>query len=367
MSLNENQHSPGCDLFRDGYDKAINRLKLLIVTFPNDLGSRTIEANLVKFASQFADVRVFRFAAHDSSRIDKRLDNRRNFFRRIQDCLQLRSAVAAGVREGRKILFYNISPALFAYRAWGKGEAYITMDWARRLLADRKKPDFDPMTRIHRKVMEACKAILPMTDAMAECLRTQYRIEQNRIRQVPSLFDLGHFEPNKIELGSPIRLLFIGGDIVRKGGHILHSEFTKRLSGRCLLTMVTNAELPAVPGIKQVRGIRYGTVEHLEIMQNHDVLVLPTLEDAGPQVIGEAAAAGLAVFTTRYALGAPHVIQDGITGVIAEDAESCINRLADLIELPEQILIMRKKSLEWMQKHFSKEKITSRYHDALIS
>lgn len=279
----------------------------------------------------------------------------------------MRSAVEAGAREGRKILFYNISPALFAYRAWGKSEAYITMDWARRLLANKKKADLDPMTCIHRRVMKACNAILPMTNAMAECLRTEYQIEENRIRTVPSLFDLGHFEPNKIELGSPIRLLFVGGDIARKGGHILHREFTKRFSGKCLLTMVTNAELPAVPGIQQIRGIRYGTVEHLEIMHSHDVLVLPTLEDAGPQVIGEAAAAGLAVFTTRYALGAPHVIQDGVTGVIAEDAESCINRLAHFIELPEQILMMRKKSLEWMQKHFSKEKITSRYHDALIS
>ena len=52
-------------------------------------------------------------------------------------------------------------------------------------------------------------------------------------------------------------------------------------------------------------------------MREHDIFILPTHQDVGPQVIGEAAAAGLSVLTTQFALGAPHVILDGVNGRIS--------------------------------------------------
>ncbi len=340
-------------------------MKVLLVTFPNDLGSRTIETNLVKFVSMFADVTRFRFAAQDSDQIDKRIDNRRNLYRRIQDTIRLRKALRGAVKEGRKILFYNISPALFGYGSWKGGEAYITLDWARRLLADKKQPDRDPMTGVHRRVLHACKAVLPMTEAMAVCLREEYGLDDHRIRRVPSLFDIEHFRPNAIQAGSPIRLLFVGGDITRKGGDLLYQEFAGRLSGRCTLTMVTNADLPQVDGITQIKGIRYGTPEHVQLMQDHDIFVLPTREDAGPQVIGEAAAAGLAVFTTVQALGSRHIVLDGISGIIAASPEECLRKLGDFVISPGNLLNMRNASLEHMRQEFAAKKISDSFEQAM--
>lgn len=123
--------------------------------------------------------------------------------------------------------------------------------------------------------------------------------------------------------------------------------------------MVTNADLPPHPGLTLLKGIRYGTPEHLQIMRDHDIFVLPTREDAGPQVIGEAAAAGLAVFTTQYALGAPHVIESGITGIIADSPEHCIESLEKYIKDSTGILEMRKRALVHMRNHFSEEAIVS--------
>lgn len=334
-------------------------MKILVVTFPNDLGSRTIEKNLMRFVSFCADAQLFRFAAHDVNRIDKQIDNKRNLLRRFQDALKLRAAVRQAVREGRKILFYNISPALFSYGAWRGGEAYITLDWARRLLAKPGSSDRDPMTYVHRAVLRACKSILPMTDAMAHCLAKDYGIPDEKIHRIPSLFDVDYFDPGDIQQSPNLRLLFVGGDLVRKGGDLLHAAFSKRLSKYCSLTMVTNADLPPHPGLTLLKGIRYGTPEHLSIMRDHDIFVLPTREDAGPQVIGEAAAAGLAVFTTQYALGAPHVIENGITGIIAESPEDCIERLVECIKNHTGILEMRKHALIHMRNHFSSEAIVS--------
>jgi hypothetical protein len=340
-------------------------MKVLVVTFPNDLGSRTIEANLVKFVSKFADVQLFRFAAQDSNQIDRRIDNRRNLMRRFQDAWKLRAAVKAGVKEGRKILFYNISPALFAFGAWRGGDAYITLDWARRLLSKPGSRDTDPMTYLHRHVLGACKKILPMTDAMAACLAADYDIPPDKIHRIPSLFDVEYFDPGEIRESKGLRLLFVGGDVVRKGGDLLHAAFCDRLSGFCSLTMVTNADLPPHQGLTILRGIRYGTTEHLQVMREHDVFVLPTHEDAGPQVIGEAAAAGLAVFTTRSALGAPHVVDDGMTGVIAETPEDCLRRLESAIMERSGILEMRKRALIHMRREFSAAAIVSAISDGM--
>jgi glycosyltransferase involved in cell wall biosynthesis len=335
------------------------KVKILLVTFPNDLGSRTIEANLLGFIAKFADVTIFRFAAQDANRIDKQIDNRRNLLRRFQDALKLRAAVRQGVRDGRKILFYNISPALFAYGSWRGGEAYITLDWARRLLAKPNSKNRDPMIHLHRLVLRACNKILPMTDAMEQCLWRDYGIPRDRTHRIPSLFDVDYFDPGEIRESSRLRLLFVGGDVIRKGGDLLHSAFCERLSDICSLTMVTNVDLPPHPGLTLLKGIRYGTPEHLSIMRDHDIFVLPTREDAGPQVIGEAAAAGLAVFTTQYALGAPHVIKNGITGIIAESPEDCIERLVECIKNRTGILEMRKHALIHMRNHFSSEAIVS--------
>lgn len=336
-------------------------MKILVVTFPNDLGSRTIEANLVKFVSMFADVRHFRFAAQDSEKIDQKIDHKRNLTRRFQDMFRLRSEVRRAVSEGRKILFYNISPALFAYGSWRRGEAFITMDWARRLLADKSRPDLDPMTWIHRRVLHACKAVLPMTGAMAECLSSDYGLPARQIRPVTSLFDVARFDPGSIRRNNGIKLLFVGGDVIRKGGDLLHRAFCERLSDKCQLTMVTNADLPENKNLKLIRGVRYGTQEHIELMQTHDLFVLPTREDAGPQVIGEAAAAGMAVFTTRFALGAPHVVENGVTGVIADSPDDCIRALETCLAAPDGILAMRAESLEKMRRDFSPEIIVSAF------
>jgi Glycosyl transferases group 1 len=233
------------------------------------------------------------------------------------------------------------------------------------LFASHEKADLDPMTIVHRRVLSSCKRILPMTSAMAVCLTNDYGVPEAKISRVPSLFDVDYFDPTEIVEHSGLRLLFVGGDVSRKGGDLLYNAFRDRLSGKCSLTMVTHAYFPPCKGLNIMSGIRYGTPEHLEIMRNHDIFVLPTRQDAGPQVIGEAAAAGLAVFTTKEALGAPHVVLDGVTGSIADTPDQCIGILESMIPRRQEILEMRRRSLEHMRSEFSAKAIESAFVDGM--
>lgn len=340
-------------------------MKLLVVTYPNDLGSRTIEANLCRFLEPVCDMRHFRFAAHDSESIDHKIDQRRNLWRRIQDTLKLRRAVRAAVKDGRKILFYNVSPALFSVGSWRGGEIYITLDWARKLFSPKLTRLAVITSWINQQILRQCKGILPMTEAMATCLIRDYGIPSERVHQVPSLFDVDYFAPQNIESFRDLRVLFVGGDTQRKGGDILYHAFQAYLHESCTLTMVTNTDFPPMKNFCLRKGIRYGTSEHLHLMQSHDIFILPTKLDAGPQVIGEAASAGLAVLTTRSALGAPHVVINGFNGFISETPQDCIDVLTKILGDPEKVMTMRLNSLIHMRKNFSAEKIASSYCAAM--
>jgi glycosyltransferase involved in cell wall biosynthesis len=342
-----------------------NPIKILVVTFPNDLGSRTIETNLCRFLDPVCDMQHFRFAAQDSELIDHRIDQRRNLWHRLQDALKLRRAVRTAVLEGRKILFYNVSPALFTLGSWRGGQIYITLDWARRLFSPDLRGTAAITSWINRQILHACNGILPMTEAMAACLRRDYEVPAAQVRRVPSLFDIEYFDPGEIAVTGSVKVLYVGGDVKRKGGDLLYEAFRTRLNGLCTLTMVTNADFPPCENFTLRKGIRYSTPEHLAIMRGHDIFILPTHQDAGPQVIGEAAAAGLVVLTTRAARGAQHVINHGITGFISESPEDCIETLADLLNHPDKILSMRKASLTHMKKHYTKEIIATAYLQAM--
>jgi glycosyltransferase involved in cell wall biosynthesis len=340
-------------------------VKILVVTFPADLGSRTIESNLCAFLGAVCDMRHFRFAAQDSEMIDIKFDHLRYLWYRLQDALKLRRAVRSAVLEGRKILFYNVSPALFTLGSWRGGKIYITLDWARRLFSPELKGAAALTSWINRRILHSCAGILPMTQAMATCLQRKYGVPSTRVHQVPSLFDVEHFDPGEIKAGEGIRVLYVGGDVKRKGGDLLYEAYSSRLKAKCSLTMVTNEDFPSCEGFTLRKGIRYGTPDHLAVMRGHDIFILPTHQDAGPQVIGEAAAAGLAVLTTKSALGAPHVINEGINGFISETPELCIKALEELLDHPEKIQQMRKESLAHMRRHYSRQVIASAYLKAM--
>lgn len=343
-----------------------SQLKLLIVSLPNDLGSRTIESNLVRIVGSSCDAKLFRFAAQDSDQIDQHISNTKNICRRIQDAFKLRREVRKAAKEGRWILFYNVSPALFSLGSWRGTRVFITMDWASRLFGDPLPVHRRLLSLIHKWIFHKCDGLLPMTAAMGKCLENGYRVHADKISVVPSLFDVDYFDPGTISSPKgPPRVLYVGGDVERKGGLLLYEAFGKSLNSMCTLTMITNHDFPPIKGLSLEQGVKYGTDRHRSLMRDHDVFILPTFRDSGPQVIGEAAASGLAVLTTKQALGATHVVNDGVNGFIGEDPLDCIDKLRMLLPNHNLIRKMREASIEHMRSHYSRKIICESYLSAM--
>ncbi len=97
-------------------------------------------------------------------------------------------------------------------------------------------------------------------------------------------------------------------------------------------------------------GLSHGEV--LEEMQQHDVLVLPTLYEGLALVLLEAMSCGLAIVTTPHS-GLEGLIQDGQEGFIVpvRSAEAIRDRLKLLAADETMLQSMRSAALSWSRKH----------------
>jgi glycosyltransferase involved in cell wall biosynthesis len=147
-------------------------------------------------------------------------------------------------------------------------------------------------------VLRRAKTVISWSDWAAKSLVSDYRVSPERIAVIhpgapPDLFEIPRGIANR---GRP-RVLFVGGDLERKGGHHL-LDAANRMATSVELVLMTEADLPEQPGVTVLRGVRPGTSEFLRAFTDVDIFCLPSLGDCTPVAIGEAMAAGLPVVTT---------------------------------------------------------------------
>ncbi len=347
--------------------------KLLLVTFPVDLGTQKTEMSLVNmFKNQLElDLKIHRFIPnkkknHTTSFIDYAVIIGNRFI----GSLPLQKTVIQAQNEGRKILFNGISPALFAYPTTQFGTTYIITDWTRKLYEPilQTRLSSDLLTFIHKNILNSQKCIFGLTDAVLEEIAKDYNVPENKLRKVklPFSLDLNLFTSSPERQDDEIRILFVGGDIKRKGGDILLKWFSENYTPNLRLTIVTKSETDACPQVTVESNVQYGQPKHIELYKNHDIFVLPTQCDAYPTVLGEAACAGLAILTTKNALGAPEIIQNGVNGYICESQKDLLQQLNYLVKNKALIESMKRKSREHIEKKFAPELIINEYMNYLF-
>ena len=340
--------------------------KTLLVTFPVDLGNRTIESNLQ--AIFIDDMNFYRFAEEHSTDIDHgSVSINKSIQYRVKSALGLREIVTQYTKEGKTILFNGLSPALFAYGCWKPERTAIVFDWTRTLYPTQLGQPYKKnwVFKLHKKILNSCPKILCWTDAIMENLIQVYGVKESSLFKVPAPFLV---EKLNIPLRpTPLKpkVLFVGGDLRRKGGDVLLESWRLFLQDKCHLTMMTNNAAANIDGIKFLPGVKYGSDIHRKTFEENDILILPTRIDAYPQVIGEAAAAGLAVVTTKFALGAKEIITNGTTGFIANTPEESINQLRYLLDNPYLIEDFKKGGYSVMHSKFTKEAIRASYLNVL--
>jgi glycosyltransferase involved in cell wall biosynthesis len=338
----------------------------LMVNFPVDLGNRTIESNLRDIFH--SDMDFLSFAdEHKDKKGNSKIGKWESYYYRTKSAINLRKKVAAYQRAGKQVLFNSISPALFSYGKWNNEQSALILDWTRTLYpyVRREKIRRDVAFSLHKNILNSGSRILCWSDSLIENLQEIYGVKSSSLIKAPAPFLFEKMDNPPRPTPEKPRVLFVGGDFYRKGGDVILDAVKKGLTNHCSLSMMTNDSQANVEGVNFLPGIKYGSAEHKNIFHDHDILLLPTRMDSLPQVIGEAASAGLAVITTKFALASKDVIQHGNSGFIAESSEECIMYLYELLKNRDLIDSFKQQGYDLMKSNYSAKTLRPKYLNML--
>lgn len=184
-----------------------------------------------------------------------------------------------------------------------------------------------------RLLFQRADQLLAWSDPVAESLHSEYRIPQSCISVLPPSIQLRTPPESPRPAGSRPRILFVGGDFIRKGGPILLEAFRRFLRPRCELHLVTQSPLPPEEGVVVHRGLKAYSQEWLQCWNTADLFVFPSRLETFGIVLVEALA--FSVPTISADAGAARMILDEeragwlLHELTPEALASCVLRLLD--------------------------------------
>ncbi len=200
---------------------------------------------------------------------------------------------------------------------------------------------YKPLIYLEKKCFQSAAHIITWCDWARNSVINHYDIPPEKVTTIyPGLFfeAFDEITPHRLAVSKP-RILFVGGDFIRKGGSDLLEVFTKYFADTCELDIVTNAnfDFPQLPNLRVHRGLRPLSNELLNLYRLADIFVMPTWMDTFPMVFMEAMAAGLPCIGTMVR-GVPELVQDEHTGFVIPPKDQvalykAIQRLVDDADL----------------------------------
>jgi glycosyltransferase involved in cell wall biosynthesis len=188
-----------------------------------------------------------------------------------------------------------------------------------------------------------------------------YGISPEKITVIPPGVNTRAWQPPRPRGPSPpsqpVRLLFVGGNLARKGGALLLEAFrTLRQNTPLELHLVTRDPIPAEAGLFVHNHLQPNSLELKNLYHTCDLFCLPTQGDFLPMVLSEAGAAGLPVISTRLA-AIPEIVHEGETGLLIQPGNlaELITALHSLIQNPTLRQQMGKKATQTVQTTFDAE------------
>jgi glycosyltransferase involved in cell wall biosynthesis len=187
---------------------------------------------------------------------------------------------------------------------------------------------------LYRQMLKRARGFVVWSTWVQRSLVRDYGCREADIAVIPPGVDVTSFAPGTREHTRP-RILFVGGDFVRKGGDLLLDVYRRHLRGCAELVIVTRDRVEPEPGVTVFNEVDANSNELRALYASCDVFALPTRADCYALVCMEAMAAGMPVVTTRVG-GIPDLVLDGQTGhlVDVDDENALVRVLRSLCNEP---------------------------------
>jgi glycosyltransferase involved in cell wall biosynthesis len=224
---------------------------------------------------------------------------------------------------------------------------------------------------LHRDCFRAAKHLVTWAQWTKDGLVRDYEVPADKVTVIPpgvNVSDWGRPEPRTRQAGV-VKILFVGGDLKRKGGFDLLNAFRAlRNEWAIELHLATREQLPPEPGLFVYNHLPPNSARLKQLYFDSDIFCLPTYADCLPMVLSEAGAAGLPSVSTQVA-GIPEIIADGETGYVVPrgDVPAITAMLKRLIENPALRLQMGAAAAKRVANNFEAGRNAVRLFDLIKS
>lgn len=168
-----------------------------------------------------------------------------------------------------------------------------------------------------KRLYREAAGLLPWSGMVADSLRSEYSIDAGKVHPMPP-----SIRPPPVravgESSGKRRILFMGGDFVRKGGPRLVDCWRRHFSGHCELHLVTQSPVPTEPGLHVHAGIGAGTEPWRRLWTEADVFVFPSTMETFGIVLLEALGFMVPVVSSR-AGAAAEILEEGRAGWLVDE------------------------------------------------
>ncbi len=230
------------------------------------------------------------------------------------------TAFEAARRHGRACI---LDRTIGDYRAYNAAMDEVAERYGDWFLPTERRISEQQIARDQREY-DLADTILLGCEAAAQTVRPH--TDPAKVRVLDYCFDAALFAkapaPQPIAPDRPVRFLFMGLGIPRKGLHLLLEAIARIPRSQAELTIVGELRVPPTMFARYADRVRHvPTVARADvpaIMAAHDVLVLPSYFEGAGLVLYEALAAGCAVIQSRHC--APVVSER--TGIMLEELDT---------------------------------------------
>jgi alpha-maltose-1-phosphate synthase len=187
---------------------------------------------------------------------------------------------------------------------------------------------------LERRIYLAARRVVTHSRWAADSVLS-YGVPADRIDVIPFGIMIPSLLPRADRDDRPLRIVFVGTSMERKGGWRLLRIWRCWLAGHADLTLVTPVPVPSEPGLEVRNDVSVGDGKLEQILAESDIFAFPGNIDAFGYAILEAMAAELPVIAVRQA-AVPELVEDGVTGTLVPlaDDEAFANALLELIADP---------------------------------